>query len=110
MHPIRAWGHPPPTRRAQMKSRDLDDVNVVIPNLHWRYSGVTATNRAVAPRLRAHVRAAWLGRDAPAGIATLTFGDLLRLRVRNARTRIWHARRNNEMLVGLALKRPSISS
>src|SRR5207245_4479130 len=86
--------------------RDLSGLAVIIPNLHWRYSGVTATNRMVAPRLAAHTRAAWLGPDAPSGIERLTFGDLLRLRTRSerGRPRIWHARRNNEMLVGVALK------
>ena len=28
-----------------------DTVELIIPNLNWRYSGVTATNRAVAPLL-----------------------------------------------------------
>src|SRR5712671_1337154 len=90
-----------------MNSRDLSDLSVIIPNLHWRYSGVTATNRMVAPRMAGLVRAAWLGPDAPVGIARLAFGDVLRLRARSqrAKPRIWHARRNDEMLVGLALKR-----
>src|SRR5258705_6481219 len=89
-----------------MNSRDLSDLSGVIPNLHWRYSGVTATNRMVAPRLAKLIPSTWLGPDAPDGIARLAFGDLLKLRRRAQRTkpRIWHARRNNEMLVGLALK------
>ena len=32
-----------------MNDHDLSALSVVISNLHWRYSGVTATNRAVAP-------------------------------------------------------------
>jgi mannosyltransferase len=89
-----------------MDDQDLSDLRVVIPNLHWRYSGVTATNRMVAPRLAGLTRAGWLGRDAPGGIARLTFVDLLRLRGGSQRhkPRIWHARRNNEMMAGLALK------
>jgi mannosyltransferase len=81
-------------------------LTVIIPNLHWRYSGVTATNRAVAPRLAARVGAAWLGPDAPEGMPRLTFAQLLALRGRGERKRmrIWHARRNDEMLVGLFLK------
>jgi len=58
----------------------LREVEVVIPNLHWRYSGVTATSRMIAPRVARVVHAAWLGRDAPDGLPRLTFGDLLRLR------------------------------
>jgi mannosyltransferase len=85
----------------------LSDLEIVIPNLHWRYSGVTATNRMIAPRLARPYHTAWLGRDAPEGIARLSFGGLLRLRFcpSNRRAaRIWHARRNNEMIVGLVLK------
>src|SRR5215510_9921241 len=105
MPAIRAPGNPPADAIA-MDSQDLSGLSVVVPNLHWRYSGVTATNRMVAPRIAKLVRAAWLGSDHPAGIARLTFGDLLRLRGRAQRRmpRVWHARRNNEMLVGLALR------
>ena len=46
-----------------------DDLQVIVPNLHRRYSGVTATNRMVAPRLARLYRAAWFGSDAPEGIA-----------------------------------------
>src|SRR3954469_5149597 len=90
-----------------MDDRQLSDLLVVIPNLHRRYSGVTATNRLVAPRLTAQICAAWLGTDAPAGVTQLSLYDLWRLRgpKQRGQPRIWHARRNNEMLVGLALKR-----
>ena len=42
------------------------DLQLIVPNLHRRYSGVTATNRMVAPKLAQLFRAAWLGPDAPA--------------------------------------------
>jgi mannosyltransferase len=89
-----------------MDSKQLSDLRVVIPNLHWRYSGVTATNRMVAPRLSRLLDAAWLGPDAPDGIRRLSMRDLWRLRLgpRRDKPLIWHARRNNEMLVGLALR------
>jgi mannosyltransferase len=88
-----------------MDDQSLAGLEVIIPNLHWRYSGVTATNRMIAPRLAQLLPAAWLGRDAPEGVARLSFGDLLRLRrLPGKRARIWHARRNNEMIVGLLLK------
>jgi mannosyltransferase len=79
------------------------DLQVIVPNLHWRYTGVTATSRMVSPRLAKLFRAAWLGRNAPDGIARMGFGDLLRL-WRRATPLIWHARRNNEMLAGLSLR------
>ncbi len=79
------------------------DLQVIVPNLHWRYTGVTATSRMVSPHLAKRFRAAWLGSDAPEGIARLGFGDLLRLWRRRAPL-VWHARRNNEMIVGLLLR------
>ena len=89
-----------------MDDRHLSELLVVIPNLHWRYSGVTATNRMVAPRLAGRADAGWLGSDAPAGVVLLGLGGLVRLRLgaQRRKPRIWHARRNNEMLAGLLLK------
>jgi mannosyltransferase len=80
-----------------------DGLQVIVTNLHWRYSGVTATNRMVAPRLAEMVRAGWLGSDAPDGIARLRVADLLRLWLRR-QPLVWHARRNDEMIAGVALK------
>src|SRR3954452_18638182 len=79
------------------------DLEVIVPNLHRRYSGVTATNRMVAPRLAKLFRAAWFGSDAPEGIARQDGADLLRLWRRKAPV-IWHARRNNEMIAGVMLR------
>ncbi|MET0222081.1 MAG: glycosyltransferase family 4 protein [Tardiphaga sp.] len=78
-------------------------LQLIVTNLHWRYSGVTATNRMVAPKLAAMFDAAWLGSDAPAGIARMTVGDLVKLWMRREPV-IWHARRNNEMIVGVLLR------
>jgi mannosyltransferase len=71
--------------------------------LHRRYSGVTATNRMVAPKLASLVRAAWFGSDAPDGIARMGVADLMKL-WRRRTPLIWHARRNNEMIVGVLLR------
>jgi mannosyltransferase len=88
-----------------MDDRTLDGLEVIISNLHWRYSGVTATNRMVAPRIARRMAAAWLGRDRPDGIEALTLGGLLRLRTRPSnRPVVFHARRNNEMIAGVILK------
>jgi mannosyltransferase len=85
--------------------RQLRELAVVIPNLHRRYSGVTATNRLVAPRIAERMAAAWLGTDAPEGIARLSLRALMRLRgAAGSQPRVWHARRNNEMLAGLLLR------
>ena len=84
----------------------LDELEVVIPNLNWRYSGGTAVNRTIAPLIARRWRAAWLGPDRPEGIAALSLSDLVRLRFRapsHGKARIWHARRNVEMIAGLML-------
>ena len=86
---------------------DLAAVEVVIPNLKRRYSGVTAVNRTIAPLIARRCAAVWFGPDRPDGIAGLSAMDLLRLRFRRPTgrpTRIWQARRNSEMLMGLVLK------
>ena len=78
-------------------------LQLIVPNLHKRYSGVTATNRTVAPKLAKLFRAGWLGSDAPEGIARIRLVDLAKLwRCGNAV--IWHARRNNEMIAGVLLR------
>ncbi len=79
------------------------ELELIVPNLHRRYSGVTATNRMVAPKLAKMLRAGWLGSHRPDGIDAIGFADLLRL-WRLASPLIWHARRNDEMIVGLALR------
>jgi len=78
-------------------------LQLIVPNLHRRYSGVTATNRMVAPKLAGLYRAAWLGPHAPEGIARLGFADLMAL-WRSPAPLIWHARRNNEMIAGVLLR------
>src|SRR3981189_2943412 len=80
-----------------------DNLQLIVPNLHRRYSGVTATNRMVAPKLAKMFHAAWLGPDAPDGIARMGTLDLVKL-WRSRTPLIWHARRNNEMIVGVLLR------
>jgi mannosyltransferase len=78
-------------------------LQLIVPNLHRRYSGVTATNRMVAPKLAKLFRAAWFGPGAPDGIARMDAADLLKL-WRRPTPLIWHARRNNEMILGVVLR------
>jgi mannosyltransferase len=92
--------------RRQFDDEALGALKVVIPNLNWRYSGGTAVNRTIAPLIAKRWRAAWCGPDQPEGIAALSIADLVRLRFRpptDGKVRIWHARRNVEMLAGLVL-------
>src|ERR1700716_3074153 len=86
-----------------IENNSADNLQLIVPNLHRRYSGVTATNRMVAPKLAKMFRAAWLGSDAPDGIAPMGILDLVKL-WRSRTPLIWHARRNNEMIVGVWLR------
>jgi mannosyltransferase len=79
------------------------NLQLIVANLHWRYSGVTATSRMVSPKLAKLFASAWLGPDAPEGIARMGAADLLKL-WRRRTALIWHARRNNEMIVGVLLR------
>src|SRR6266436_4871468 len=90
-------------RTLRMENISADSPQLIVPNLHRRYSGVTATNRMVAPKLARLFRAAWLGPDAPDGIAQIGVAELLKL-PRRGMPLIWHARRNNEMIVGVLLR------
>src|SRR6202171_3904410 len=90
-------------RDVPIENISAGNLQLIVPNLHRRYSGVTATNRMVAPKLARMFRAAWLGPDAPDGIVRIGAAGLLRLwRRRDAL--IWHARRNNEMIAGVLLR------
>src|SRR5690348_15007020 len=98
-------GEPPKDGDAcvDIANNPVTDLKLIVPNLHRRYSGVTATNRMVAPKLARRFRAAWFGSNAPDGIARMGIPDLLRLWGRRSPL-IWHARRNDEMLIGLLLR------
>ena len=86
-----------------IEKSSADNLQLIVPNLHRRYSGVTATNRMVAPKLAKLFRAGWLGPDAPDGIALIGLADLAKLWGRRSAL-VWHARRNNEMIVGVLLR------
>src|SRR3982075_2269056 len=89
--------------RVAIPDNSAENLQLIVPNLHRRYSGVTATNRMVAPKLAQLFRAGWFGSDAPDGIARIAVADLARL-WRWPTPLIWHARRNNEMIAGVLLR------
>src|SRR5512140_1780172 len=86
-----------------LDTNSAENLQLIVPNLHRRYSGVTATNRMVAPKLARLLPAAWLGPDAPDGIARIGMAHLAKL-WRRRTPLIWHARRNNEMIIGVLLR------
>src|SRR5580658_3806558 len=86
-----------------IENNSADELQLIVPNLHRRYSGVTATNRMVAPKLAKMFRTAWLGPAAPDGVARIALSELVGL-WRRRTPLIWHARRNNEMIAGVLLR------
>ncbi|EJZ19634.1 lipopolysaccharide core biosynthesis protein [Rhizobium sp. Pop5] len=85
----------------------MRDVEIIAPNFKRRLSGVTSTIVQLIPcQIRLGIRIATLGPGLPEGLAKLTWPQLLGLWRRPARRRhrVWHARRNNEMAVGILLR------
>src|SRR5258708_12865055 len=62
-----------------IESISAGNLQLIVPNLHRRYSGVTATNRMVAPKLANMFAPPWFGPDAPDGIARMGAAELLNL-------------------------------
>lgn len=78
------------------------DIAVIAPNLKKRLSGVTATVVRLIPVQARKIGIVATGPGLPKDISHLPLWRVAFLG-RN-RTRVWHARRNTEMLVGLVLK------
>src|SRR5260370_19782364 len=84
----------------QIQNISAENLQLIVPNLHRRYSGVTATNRMVAPKLAKAFRAAWLGPDAPDGIARMGVADFAKL-WRRPDSLVLSARRHNPTVTGV---------
>jgi mannosyltransferase len=87
---------------------DPDLIEVLHPNLHHRYSGVTTTILALAPAMARLCRVALVGAGEAPRVPTLSLREVARLRGSlppGKPFRIWHARRNDEMIAGLLLKK-----
>jgi mannosyltransferase len=85
---------------------DVADVEVVAPNFKRRLSGVTTTVVQLVPLQARRLKIATLGPGLPAGLPSLGWRQLFGLlrRPRNRSFRIWHARRNIEMIGGVLLR------
>lgn len=84
----------------------IDDVEVIAPNLKLRLSGVTSTIVQLVPEQARTLRIATLGARLPARLPKVALSSLRGLwrSPPGRRFRIWHARRNNEMVAGLLLR------
>ena len=86
-------------------AHELADVDVLVPNLKRRLSGVTATIVRLVPIQAQKMALVAVAPTMPEDVPTVSPARLLTM-PRNGPNgaRIWHARRNTEMLAGLALK------
>jgi len=83
------------------------EIEIIIPNLNPRYSGVTAATAAVIPHQANEFGFAQIGYALPLDIRSLGFRELFQLSAQplpSGKRRVFHARRNIEMLAGLVLK------
>lgn len=78
-----------------------DQIEVIAPNLKRRLSGVTATIVRLVPIQARDIGIVATGPGLPPSVPHV---PLWRLPLLPRRRRVWHARRNTEMLLGLFLK------
>lgn len=85
---------------------DMPRVEVVAPNFKRRLSGVTSTIVQLVPVQARTLGIAALGPGLPPGLPKMRWRQVPALLGRPAEKpfRIWHARRNSEMLAGILLK------
>lgn len=79
----------------------MNDIDVIAPNLKRRLSGVTATVVRLVPLQARRIGIVTTGPGLPADMPHVA---LHRLPFLPRRRRVWHARRNVEMALGLILK------
>ncbi|MEM9576047.1 MAG: glycosyltransferase family 4 protein [Pseudomonadota bacterium] len=83
----------------------LDQIEVIAPNFKKRHSGVTSTVIRLVPVQAREIAIVASGPDLPGNVPNLPPARLLALPKRpGGAARVWHARRNVEMVAGLALK------
>lgn len=85
---------------------DLAQVHVVVPNFKQRLSGVTSTIIQLVPLQAREIGIATLGPGLPEHLPKLRWRQVpgLLRRPEGSQARVWHARRNPEMLAGVVLR------
>ncbi|MEP9388920.1 glycosyltransferase family 4 protein [Mesorhizobium sp. KR9-304] len=85
----------------------MSRIEVVAPNLKFRLSGVTSTIVQLVPVQARTIGIATIGPGLPDSLPRMRWWQLPALLSRPAsgRKRVWHARRNTEMVAGLLLRR-----
>ena len=80
------------------------DPEVIVFNLKRRYTGVSATVNALVPIQAEQWRLAYCGTPLPHGMPGMSLGQAIRLSRRppeGRAFRIWHVRRDHEMMAGI---------
>jgi mannosyltransferase len=85
---------------------DFADIEVVATNFNWRQSGGTTAVVQLVPEQAKTLKIAALGFDLPERLPRMRWRDLPKLfrKPANRPFRIYHCRRNNEMIAGLVLR------
>jgi mannosyltransferase len=85
---------------------DFSEIEVVATNFNWRQSGGTTAVVQLVPEQAKTLKIAALGFDLPERVPRMRWRDVPKLLRRPASRpfRIYHCRRNNEMMVGLLLR------
>ena len=79
-----------------------EKIEVIAPNLKRRLSGVTATIARLVPVQAQSIGIVATGPGLPAHVPSVPLHCVIRMSGR--KHRVWHARRNSEMLLGLSLR------
>ncbi len=88
-----------------MQQPDLAKIDVLVPNFKRRLSGVTATIVRLVPLQAKQMALTAVAPEMPDHVPNVSPWALLTMpRSGPSGARVWHARRNTEMLAGLALK------
>ncbi|MEM9318878.1 MAG: glycosyltransferase family 4 protein [Pseudomonadota bacterium] len=88
-----------------MTWQDPQKIDVIAPNFKRRLSGVTATIVRLVPLQSDDIAIAASGPCLPEHVPQIKLGQLLSMsRHGPSGARVWHARRNTEMLAGLVLR------
>lgn len=88
-------------------TQSLDEITVIAPHFKRRLSGVTSTVIQLVPEQQRHgLGILALGPGLPPHLPKMRWSQLPGLwkRPKTGNPRVWHARRNNEMLVGVILR------
>jgi mannosyltransferase len=86
----------------ELTSAQITTTEVIAPNLKKRLSGVTTTVVRLVPVMAREIGIATTGPGLPPELPHVSLGRVFAL-PRN-RWRVWHARRNTEMVLGLILR------